>query len=110
MVGLIKNVDSHQNQENAVAQRGQNFHAKIAVSLFVGGGAGRDLKSEQTQRQRRHVRQHMARVSDQGQAVGQKSSGKLNYEKTPRNRQSKGESPLAGVVFRRTRVTTWHGL
>ena len=67
VVGLIKNVDSHQNQENAVAQRGQNFHAKIAVSLFVGGGAGRDLKSEQTQRQRRHVGQHMARVSDQGQ-------------------------------------------
>ena len=98
-VGLIKDIGGHGPEGQAVEQGHQDFQAVVTVSLLGGGRLGGPAQGQETQTQGRHVAEHVARVRQQGQAVGEEAPHQFHDEKDELRPESQGQTP--GLLSKR---------
>src|SRR5262252_6317670 len=69
MVCLIKDVERHENQKNAIKERCKDFHSIKAVGHSWSGAPARETNCEETQTESRNIRKHVAGVGKECQRV-----------------------------------------
>src|SRR6185436_16084113 len=103
LVSFIENNQRNENERNSIYQSRQNLNSLKSVSFLGGRRPGSKPQSKQTQPQRRRIREHMASIRHQRQAVGQPSARKLHQRKNTGQRQRNPERSsrlVAGTTFR----------
>ena len=74
---LHHNCSGDDEEGRPVDQRRENLDAEVAIGLLRSRGTPRDARREQRQPDRRHVRQHVPRICQQSERVGQHPANQL---------------------------------
>ncbi|MNT15082.1 hypothetical protein D3C72_1501170 [compost metagenome] len=98
--GFIADPADHAQHGQAVDEGGQRLGAAKAERVARRGRASRDQLRQQGQAQRGRVRDHVARIGNQGQRIGQETGDDLDAGKRQGQPQRPREDALAAPLER----------
>ena len=96
-VGLVENVDRHEEQQHGVEGCGENLEACVAERAFRVGRPLAQLHGGQRDRQPGGVREHVGGVGDQRQALREDAAHDLGNEEARREDECPGQLARIGT-------------
>jgi hypothetical protein len=95
--GLAQDVGGHRQQRDAVRGGGEDLDAVVTVGPARRGRAFGELHRDEREHQPGDVRQHVARVGEQGEAAREEAGRDLDAEEDPAQPEHRRQPPAAAV-------------